>query len=40
LQNRCRIVRIVKDIEKMDKIEREEPAVNGKNQRHLRLLFA
>lgn len=40
LQNRCRIVRIVKDIEKMDKIEAEEPVVDGEKQRHLGLLIA
>ncbi len=40
LQNRCRIVRIVKDIEKMDKIEAKEPVVDGEKQRHLGLLIA
>jgi len=40
LQKRCRIVRIVKDIEKMDKIEAKEPVVDGEKQRHLGLLIA
>ncbi|KAL6713503.1 hypothetical protein ACLMJK_008968 [Lecanora helva] len=40
LQNRCRIFRIVKDIEKLDRIEAEEPIVDGEKQRHLGLLFA
>lgn len=40
LQNRCRIVQIVKDIEKLDKIEAEEPVVDGEKQRHLGLLWA
>jgi hypothetical protein len=40
LQNRCRIVQIVKDIEKMDRIEAEEPVVDGEKQRHLGLLWA
>jgi len=40
LQNRCRIVRIVKDIEKMDKIEAEELVLDGEKQRHLGLLYS
>ena len=40
LQNRCRIIRIVKDIEKLDKIEAEEPMEDGERQRHIGLLFA
>ena len=40
LQNRCRIIRIVKDVEKLDKIEAEEPVVDGEKQRHVGLLFA
>ena len=40
LQNRCRIARIVKDIEKMDRIEAEDPVVDGEKQRHLGLLWA
>lgn len=40
LQNRCRIVRIVRDIEKLDKIEAEEPIVDGEKVRHFGLLFS
>lgn len=42
LQNRCRIVRIVRDIERLDEIEAEEPVVleedgSAVKQRHMRL---
>ena len=40
-QNRCRIVRIVRDIERLDKIQAEEPVLLGDRseakQQHIRL---
>ena len=39
-RNRCRMVRIVRDVERMDEIEASEMVVHGVKMRRLGLLFA
>ena len=39
LQNRCRLVKIVRDVERMDEIEEGESVVDGEKRRHFGGLF-